>query len=98
MKINESKMPTIITEWIDEDVLPDLADGYHTPEQIYDEIQPKCFERLLKEMNGEPYKIPDGYQPLIDAWMVIPTHKFLFKEYVQMAFDSWEGGVDDTEV
>lgn len=86
----EKNIPLIIADWIDEELLPDLADGHHSAAQIYNTVQPQCYERLLKEMNGETYYFPQGNYPLIDSWMLIPTHRKQFIEYVQAAFDSWE--------
>lgn len=86
----ESNLPWIISEWIDDDILPSLADGHHSAAQIYNSVQSQCYERLLKEMNGEPYPFPEGNLPLSDSWMLVPTHRKQFVEYVQEAFDSWE--------
>lgn len=92
----EQKVPDIIAEWIDQTVLPDLADGHHTAEQIWDEVHEECSNRIEQEKEGVEYRFPEGDQPLIDSWMLILHHKTPFIDCVQSIFDSWEESVSES--
>lgn len=89
--MSETKIPTIVSEWITEHVLPNYADGYHTAEQVYIEAYDECIERLiLKAAGEEQYKIDSDELPLIDAWMFFPYNGTAFIAEIQSIFDSWE--------
>lgn len=80
-------IPEIVAKWINETVLPELSDGYHTAEQIWSETYEECKAQVDSDT---AYLFPKDNDALIDAWMMIPKNKQPFIDYVQSVFDSWE--------
>nr|DAH80646.1 MAG TPA: ubiquinol-cytochrome C reductase [Caudoviricetes sp.] len=68
--------------------MPSKADGWHSAEQIYEEQYDECKERVENEKEGV-YSSKCN-ESLIDSWMMLDHHKYMFVDYVQKAFDSWE--------
>lgn len=82
--------PELIREWIDNDVLPDYANGYNTAIDITDVVLEEAIERLDLETSDINFYEKNIYDPLIDSWLVTGNHKKEVVDYIQSVFDSWE--------
>lgn len=81
------KVPELVGEWIDEEVLPELADGTRTARQIVLILHREAEKRLNEEMDdtSKVYNLS-----LIDSWVVTGLHLSYLYEYIRYVFDSWE--------
>lgn len=82
--------PDEVAEYIDQDLLPEKADGHHSATQIYHEWRDEALDRLLAAL-----KDPTHYQKkhvgldLIDSWIVWNGNKVIAIAYIQESFDGW---------
>lgn len=79
-----SRMPDLVSESIDQIVLPDLADGTRTAQQICQEMTEDATARIQQDN-----QMKDADQRMIDCWCVEPSHAAVLISYIQAAFDSW---------
>lgn len=90
-------IPETVGEYIDEYILPNLADGKRTATQITEEIVDQARSRLEKSKKDVWFYYQEIYDlELIDSYCVLEQHKEIIQKFVQYAFDNWEG-VPDAE-
>lgn len=90
--------PEPVGEWINEYMLPDLADGYHSAEAIAEVIIEQASSRLDDEKSDiEFYLKQTADQVLYDSWVVLRSHKQILIGYIQAVFDSWEEAGEPNE-
>lgn len=83
--------PSHIGEWIDEDILPNYADGTRSAEQIYNEVLEVSKNAILREEKDvHIYEKSMDIVPLLDSWLILPQHKQIFVGYIQFVFNQWE--------
>lgn len=85
-------IPPTISEWIDDEILPDLADGYNTAEMIADELKERA-EQALDTEEDDPKELAEGYTDLslIYSWILHSEyHQKLLALDIDRIFRSWE--------
>lgn len=87
-KLSKADMvPDQVGDFIDEDLLPDMADGFHNAKQIAIEIQEKAQSKLENYFNY-PERV-DADDTVIWAWLAQKEVKALVEDYVNRAFFLW---------
>lgn len=85
-------IPPTIAEWIDDEILPDLADGYHSAEMIVDELKERA-ELALDTEEEDPKELAEGYTDLslIYSWLLQNEyHQRLLILDIDRIFRSWK--------
>lgn len=86
------KLPDLVGEYIDQNVLPELADGYATAEIIYEIVldRVKGVVFLIEDFGAEAYAAHHDNQQLIDCYWNTPHNKQTIIDYIEKAWESWE--------
>lgn len=80
-------VPDQVGHFIDEDLLPEMADGFHSAKQIAVEIREQA-ESELEDYFDDP-KHNDADNTVIWAWLAQKEAKALVEDYVNRAFFLW---------
>ena len=86
-------IPSVVSEFIDEDILPELANSKRTAREITQVVIKQAYELLTDEAQ-EYSRTSDGISDekrLAYCWVIgCKLHCDLMIKYIQCAFDSWE--------
>lgn len=83
-------MPTIVCEYIDEVILPDLADGQRSSGDIVEITAERAYDWIINEL-GKQEPVSDE-QILTYCWLVARNlHRELMSAYIDRAFAVWGG-------
>ena len=88
-------IPSVVSELIDEDILPELANGKRTAREITQVVIKQAYELLTDEAQ-EYSRTSDGISDekrLAYCWVVAcKLHRDLMIEYIERAFEYFEEG------
>jgi len=88
-------IPSVVCEFIDEDVLSELANGKRSARQITQIIVEQAYELLTDEVQ-EYSQTSDGISDekrLSYCWVIAcKLHRDLMIEYIEQAFENFEEG------
>lgn len=83
-------MPTIVSEYIDEVILPDLANGQRSSGDIVEITAERAYDWLINEVDKQE-PVSDE-QTLTYCWLVARNlHRELMRVYINRAFEEWGG-------
>jgi hypothetical protein len=78
-----SKVPKKIANWIDQDVLPELADGTRSAEKIARLLEAEARWNLAVEMTGNGAYELNSDTALYHSWIVTGNHTEALREHLQ---------------
>lgn len=89
------KLPDLVGEYIDQNILPNFANGYNTAEMIYEEVLDLVIATTdsiedYKNLGMELYSDEDGDQQLIDCYWIASHNKQTIVDYIEEAWKDWE--------
>lgn len=83
---NEDLIPLVVSEFIDESILPDLADGERSAREIVQLVVERAYHWLTDE--ADDYEPVKDSQSLTYCWVIAcKLHRDLTIEYIERAFE-----------
>jgi len=82
--------PEDVAEFIDNEVLPEYADGFNTAENVADFMIDEAIDRLrILEIDCTTYYNLYAKIALIDPYITLSQNRKILVAYIQTVFDNW---------
>jgi len=88
---NEYLIPRVVSKFVDESILPDLANGKRSARKIVQIVIERAFHWLSDE--ADDHEPVSDEQSLAYCWIIAcKLHRDLTIEYIERAFENFEEG------
>ncbi|MBO1298941.1 MULTISPECIES: hypothetical protein [Enterococcus] len=90
--------PEDVAEFIDNEVLPEYADGLNTAENVADFMIDEAIDRLrMLEIDCAAYHRLHAKVALIDPYIALSQNRKILVAFIQTVFDNWYEEREDSK-